>query len=56
LLRDLHSEGLTLILITHDPSIGESAQRLIRMRDGRLVSDLRGDAIQQSHVNPIAAS
>lgn len=39
LLTDLHEEGLTLILVTHDPGIGESAQRTIRMRDGQIVSD-----------------
>ena len=39
LLTELHSEGLTLILVTHDPGIGESAQRMIRMRDGNIVSD-----------------
>ncbi|MDQ3985101.1 MAG: ABC transporter ATP-binding protein [Actinomycetota bacterium] len=38
LLRDLNREGLTLVLVTHDPAIGRSAQRLIRMRDGRIES------------------
>ena len=32
-------EGQTIVLVTHDPSIGERAGRLIRMRDGRLVGD-----------------
>jgi putative ABC transport system ATP-binding protein len=41
LLRELHADGLTLILVTHDESIGASAERLIRMRDGRIVSDTR---------------
>ena len=41
LLRELHAEGLTLILVTHDPAIGESAQRLITMTDGEIVSDRR---------------
>jgi len=27
------------VLVTHDPAIGGSAGRLIRMRDGRLVAD-----------------
>jgi putative ABC transport system ATP-binding protein len=40
LLRELHADGLTLILVTHDPTIGESAGRLIRMRDGAIVSDV----------------
>jgi putative ABC transport system ATP-binding protein len=36
LLRDLNNEGLSLVLVTHDPAIGKSAKRLIRMRDGRI--------------------
>jgi putative ABC transport system ATP-binding protein len=36
LLRELNSEGLTLVLVTHDPAIGETAGRLIRMRDGMI--------------------
>ena len=43
LLTELHAEGLTLILVTHDPSIGQAAQRLITMTDGSIVSDSRRD-------------
>jgi putative ABC transport system ATP-binding protein len=39
LLRDLHNDGLTLILVTHDEGIGGSAERRIVMRDGEIVSD-----------------
>jgi putative ABC transport system ATP-binding protein len=39
LLRELNAEGLTLILVTHDEGVGLSANRLLRMRDGRIVSD-----------------
>ena len=39
LLRDLHSDGLTLVLVTHDPAIGEMAERVLRMRDGRIESE-----------------
>ena len=39
LLRELNAEGLTLIVVTHDEGVGRSANRLIRMRDGRIVSD-----------------
>jgi len=34
-------EGQTIVLVTHDPSIGAAAQRLVRMRDGMLDSDER---------------
>ena len=40
LLHELNREdGQTIVLVTHDPAIGGSASRLIRMRDGRLVAD-----------------
>ena len=39
LLRELHREGLTLMLVTHDHDIGSSAERLVTMRDGAIVDD-----------------
>jgi putative ABC transport system ATP-binding protein len=42
LLHELNrQDGQTIVLVTHDPSIGASAGRVIRMRDGRLVGDRR---------------
>jgi len=39
LLGELHEDGLTIILVTHDPTIAAHADRLITVRDGRLVED-----------------
>jgi macrolide transport system ATP-binding/permease protein len=39
LLAELHREGLTIILVTHDPTVAALADRLITVRDGELVSD-----------------
>jgi len=36
LLRELHTGGQTLVLVTHDPAIAASAQRTIHLRDGRI--------------------
>lgn len=37
LIEDLHtSKGLTLVVVTHDPEIGERAQRQIHMSDGKI--------------------
>ncbi|MBI4425436.1 MAG: ABC transporter ATP-binding protein, partial [Elusimicrobia bacterium] len=36
LFAELHREGMTTVLVTHDPSIGASAQRLLRLKDGVL--------------------
>ena len=39
LMNELHRDGLTLVLVTHDPVVGAQAQRMIRMRDGSIVAD-----------------
>ena len=39
LLSELHAEGLSIILVTHDPTVAAHADRLITVRDGRLVGD-----------------
>ena len=42
MLQELHRQGSTVVLITHDNSIAQQAQRIIRLEDGRVVYD--GDA------------
>jgi putative ABC transport system ATP-binding protein len=39
LLEDLHNEGRTIVLVTHDDAIAASASREIQLRDGKLISD-----------------
>ncbi|MDR3277242.1 MAG: ABC transporter ATP-binding protein [Oscillospiraceae bacterium] len=39
MLRRLHAEGHTIVLITHDNAIARTAQRVIRLEDGRIVYD-----------------
>ena len=39
ILHGLHDEGSTIILITHDNSIAATAQRVVRISDGRIVYD-----------------
>jgi putative ABC transport system ATP-binding protein len=41
LLHELASDGATLVLITHDPTIAASFHRRIRMHDGEIVADER---------------
>ena len=36
IFRELHEEGNTIVLITHDPSVADKAQRQIRIRDGKV--------------------
>jgi putative ABC transport system ATP-binding protein len=42
LLEQLNVSGQSLVVVTHDPEIGERARRRIRVVDGRLASDSRG--------------
>jgi putative ABC transport system ATP-binding protein len=39
LLSELHGEGLTLVLVTHDPTVAARADRLITVKDGEVVAD-----------------
>lgn len=41
ILRELHAEGHTVILVTHDPGIAQSADRIIELKDGRIIGDTR---------------
>jgi putative ABC transport system ATP-binding protein len=45
LFDQLHAEGQTIILVTHEESVARHAKRIIRMRDGRISSD------QPAHVD-----
>ncbi len=39
LFKKLHSEGNTVILITHDPEVAARAERLITIKDGHIIED-----------------
>ncbi len=41
MIKQLHKAGNTIILITHDPGIAEQADRVLSIRDGRIISDVR---------------
>ena len=40
IFRQLHSEGSTLIVVTHDPEVGEVAQRMITLEYGKIKSEV----------------
>ena len=41
IFRQLHREGTSLVVVTHDPEVGEVAQRMVRLDHGRIVSDIK---------------
>ncbi|MEJ0000972.1 MAG: ABC transporter permease [Verrucomicrobiota bacterium] len=56
LLRELHAEGLTIVLVTHEPSIAAAADRTIRVHDGQIIEDVRRPAAPEAPVGkPITA-
>jgi putative ABC transport system ATP-binding protein len=42
ILEALHEQGMTLIVVTHDPELGGRAHRRVRLVDGSVAEDLRG--------------
>jgi putative ABC transport system ATP-binding protein len=36
---DLHREGMTIIIVTHDSAIAAYCRRMVRLHDGRIVED-----------------
>jgi putative ABC transport system ATP-binding protein len=45
MLRQLNDDGKTIIMVTHENEIAQWARRIIRLRDGRVESDVRNDAL-----------
>jgi putative ABC transport system ATP-binding protein len=46
LLERLNGEGMTILLVTHDPQLGAHAERIIHLKDGRIV---RQEEVKDRH-------
>lgn len=47
IFRQLHRDGTTLIVVTHDPEVAEIAQRTVILRNGRLVDEQINENFQE---------
>ena len=52
LLHELHREGHTIILITHDPKVAAEAERLVRIADGRITENPGPAAASRQRLEP----
>ncbi|HPF73042.1 MAG: ABC transporter ATP-binding protein [Lysobacteraceae bacterium] len=53
LFDQLHRDGQTVILVTHEPDIAEHCQRVVRLSDGKVISDIRNENPKvPGHVQP----
>jgi putative ABC transport system ATP-binding protein len=48
LLKELHQEGSTVLMVTHDPRFAEFADRTIHLFDGRVVEETRAGKVRTS--------
>ena len=45
LIDQLHQQGQTIIMVTHEPDIAAHCERVIRLEDGKIESDIRQDKV-----------
>ncbi|MCI5080304.1 MAG: ABC transporter ATP-binding protein [Saprospiraceae bacterium] len=45
IFEKIHSQGNTVILVTHEPDIAEHAHRIVRLRDGLVETDIRNENV-----------
>ena len=41
ILEQLNRDGIAVLIVTHDPAIGGRARRHLKLRDGKIVADMR---------------
>ena len=58
LFGELRSEGNTLAIVTHDPHVASFCDRVIRMKDGKVIEDFRQEPKvgKREEVGGVAAS
>lgn len=48
LLKELHHQGHTIILVTHDTKVAAAADRVIEISDGKIINDTKSEKLNQS--------
>ncbi len=50
IVHELHAEGMTVVLVTHEMDIAVQAERMIEMKDGKIVADTAVDAARRAEI------
>lgn len=45
LFEELHSQGNTIVIVTHENEVGQHAKRIVRFRDGQVESDSKNEVL-----------
>ncbi|MGQ9555891.1 MAG: ABC transporter ATP-binding protein [Anaerolineae bacterium] len=53
ILSELHAQGLTIVMVTHDPRIAAYCQRVVQIFDGQMVSDSAPEAASAQPTVPV---
>jgi len=58
LFRELHEQGQTIIIVTHEEDVAAASQRIVRLRDGEIASDLPRDRdpVHLQHLDRISTA
>ncbi|UNU72920.1 MacB family efflux pump subunit [Moraxella nasovis] len=52
ILHNLKDKGHTIIMVTHDPNLAKQAERVIELKDGRIIADYYINHAHNQHTNP----
>jgi ABC-type methionine transport system ATPase subunit len=57
LFKTLHEQGQTIVVVTHEEEVAGHAERIVRLRDGKIISDnaTRDDPVHQDWVRMMAS-
>jgi putative ABC transport system ATP-binding protein len=58
LFKQLHAEGQTIVIVTHEEDIAGHADRIVRLRDGRVITDFPTDEdpVHREYLNRAAVA